>query len=148
MKKKRVVTACVAPGRNNSEASPTRRRRPSPSNDQLLDKAFELFVELGYDGTSLEAITAAAGLAKRTVYVRYHDKERLFIASVRHAIERWILPIQTLREAETADLEETLLRIGRLLLDNVLSPEGLRLLQLTSAVARQHPEISAHNVEQ
>jgi TetR/AcrR family transcriptional repressor of mexJK operon len=129
-------------------AARIRRRRPSPSNDQLLDKAFELFVELGYDRTSLEAITAAAGLAKRTVYVRYKDKEKLFIASVQRAIEKWILPVETLREAESADLEGTLVTIGRLLLQNVLSPSGLRLLQLTNAVSRQHPEIGAHSVEQ
>jgi TetR/AcrR family transcriptional regulator, mexJK operon transcriptional repressor len=124
-----------------------RRRRPSPSNDQLLDKAFELFVELGYERTSLEAITAAAGLAKRTVYVRYRDKESLFVASLQRAIEQWILPVETLRKVETDDLETTLLAIGRLLLNNVLSPAGMLLLQLTGSVSRQMPEIGAHNVE-
>ena len=131
-----------------SEPARTRRRRPSPSNDHLLGKAFELFVELGYEGTSLEAITATAGLAKRTVYVRYQDKQALFVASIQRAIEKWILPIETLRAAETDSLEETLMSIGRLLLDNVLSPSGLRLLQLTSAVSRKLPEVGAHNVEQ
>lgn len=125
-----------------------RRRRPSPSNDQLLDKAFKLFVKLGYERTSIEAITAAAGVAKRTVYMRYQDKETLFTAATQRAIEQWILPIETLRNAEMNDLEETLLRIGRLLLDNVLSPAGLRLLRLTGSVSRQLPELGAHNVEQ
>ena len=130
-----------------TERSERRRRRPSPSNDQLLDKAFELFVELGYERTSLEAITAAAGLAKRTVYVRYRDKESLFVASLQRAIEQWILPVEQLRDAETDDLEATLLAIGRSLVSNVVSPAGMRLLQLTGAVSRQMPEIGAHNVE-
>lgn len=132
----------------NASQSARRRRRPSPSNDQLLDKAFELFVDLGYERTSLEAITAAAGLAKRTVYVRYRDKETLFTASTQRAIEQWILPIETLRNAETDDVEQTLQTIGRLLLENILSPAGQRLLQLTSSVSRHMPEVGAHNVEQ
>jgi AcrR family transcriptional regulator len=125
-----------------------RRRRPSISNEQLLEKAFELFVELGFDGTSIDAITAEAGIAKRTIYSRYGDKESLFKAAMQHEIELWAKALDALQGAETDDLEESLVVIGQILLDSVLSPRGLRLLQLTGSVARRMPEIGAHNVEQ
>lgn len=125
-----------------------RRRpgRPTISDEDLLDIAIDLFFDRGFDGTSIEAITAAAGMAKRTVYARYGDKDRLFQAALTRAIEKWIVPVERLRGEETDDLDETLLRIGRILLANVLSPEGLRLLRLSNAESVRMPEISSENV--
>jgi AcrR family transcriptional regulator len=121
-------------------------RRPSLKKEELLEKAFEIFVDLGFERASIDAISASVGIAKRTLYMRYGDKETLFRAATERAIELWILPIERLREAECEDLEETLLAIGRLLVSNVLNPAGLRLLQLTNAVSGQMPEVGAHNV--
>lgn len=119
--------------------------RPTLTDDQLLDIALDLFLENGFERTSIDAITAAAGMAKRTVYARYADKVALFKAALTRAIENWIVPIDRLRMVESDDLEETLFQIGKLLLDNILSPVGLRLLRLSSAVAGRMPEIAAYN---
>src|SRR5690349_18551875 len=54
-----------------------RARRPSLSNEQLLDQALDIFLQHGFDRTSVDAITATAGMAKRTFYLRYGDKESL-----------------------------------------------------------------------
>ena len=129
------------------ERRPRRARRPSISNESLLEKAFELFVELGYEGTSLDAITAEAGIAKRTIYSRYGDKDSLFKAALQQEIEQLASAFKSLHEAETDDLEETLVKIGRILLASVLSEKGMRLLQLTGSIARRMPEIGAHNVK-
>jgi TetR/AcrR family transcriptional regulator, mexJK operon transcriptional repressor len=126
-----------------------RRRpgRPTLSNEELLDKALDLFLEQGFERTSIDAITASAGMAKRTVYARYGDKETLFKAALKRAIEEWIVPVDRLREAETADFGETLAAIGDILVANLLTPAGLRLLRLTNAVSGQMPEIGAFNVK-
>jgi AcrR family transcriptional regulator len=125
-----------------------RRRRPSISNEQFLERALELFVESGFEGTSIDAITADAGIAKRTIYSRYGDKKSLYKAALHHEIKQWSETLDGVRDAETEDLEQSLVHIGQALLDKVLSPQGLRLLQLTGSVARRMPEIGAHNVEQ
>ena len=117
--------------------------RPTLSNEALLDKALEIFLEKGFERTSIDAITAAAGVAKRTVYLRYEDKTALFKAALERAIEDWIVPIDVLRAAETDDLEETLLRVGRILVANVMSQRGLQLLRITNAESARMPEISA-----
>ena len=57
-------------------------------------------------------------MAKRTVYLRYGDKTALFKAALERAIEEWIVPIERLQAAETDDLEETLLRVGHILVAN------------------------------
>lgn len=130
------------------EVSNGRRRpgRPTLSNEELLDTALDLFLERGFERTSIDAITSAAGMAKRTVYARYGDKKSLFKAALTRAIEEWIVPVERLRAAETGDLEETLMRIGDILVTNILSPAGLRLLRLTNAESLKMPEISMFNV--
>ena len=128
--------------------SPRRPGRPSRSNEELLDKALELFLELGFERTSIEAISANAGMAKRTVYARFGDKTNLFKAALQRAIEEWIVPVERLRAAERDDLEECLLSLGHLLVANILSPAGLRLIRLTNAESGRMPEIGAFNVAQ
>jgi len=122
--------------------------RPSLSNEQLLDHALDLFLEQGFDRTSIEAICAAAGMAKRTVYARYGDKTSLFRAALQRAIALWIVPIDRLRAAEVDDLEASLLAVGQILLANIMSPAGLRLLRLTNSESSRSPEVGAYNVEQ
>lgn len=145
MKRRDPRTSAVTKPKRAATAA-RRRRRPSPSNEELLDKALELFYEHGYERTSIDTITSSVGLAKRTIYQRYGDKKSLFIAALQRAIERWIVPIERLQAVETDDLEETLLAIGQILVDNVLSPAGLRLLRLTNAESGRMPEIGKFTV--
>lgn len=122
--------------------------RQSPSqtkqrNLELLHKALDLFLEQGFERTTIDAISASVGMAKRTVYLRYGDKTKLFKAALQLAIEEWIVPVERLRAAETDDVEETLLRIGQILVTNILSPAGLRLMRITNAESGRMPEIGA-----
>ena len=118
--------------------------RPTLTNEELLDKALDLFLEKGFERTTIDAITASAGMAKRTVYLRYSDKTALFKAALQRAIEDWIVPVERLRAAESDDVEETLLRVGNILLENLMGPAGLRLLRITNAESARMPEIGAY----
>jgi len=129
-----------------AQAARRRPGRPTLTNEELLDAALDLFLERGFERTSIEAICAAAGMAKRTVYARYGDKATLFKAALTRAIEDWIVPIERLRGLESDDLEQSLLGIGQALVANVLSPAGLRLLRLTNAESVHMPEIAIYNV--
>ena len=48
----------------------------------ILNVAKRLFTTQGFDSTSMDAIAAAAGVSKLTVYSHFQDKERLFTAAV------------------------------------------------------------------
>lgn len=147
MSPKEEVRNAAADGKQSpSKPRQRRTRRPSLSNEALLDKALDLFLEQGFESTSIDAITAQVGIAKRTVYLRYGDKESLFKAALQRAIEEWIVPVERLRAAECADLEGSLLAIGQILVDNILNPAGLRLLRLTNAESGRMPEIGAYTV--
>ena len=112
-----VVRPRKGPGRQSP--GQTKQR-----NLDLLHKALDLFLEHGFERTSIDDIAAAVGMAKRTVYLRYGNKTRLFKAALQRAIEEWIVPVDRLRAAETDDVEETLQRIGQMLVTNILSPAG------------------------
>jgi len=146
-----ISTAKAAPVSDPKQ--PTRKSlrprpgRPTLSNEELLDKARDLFLEQGFERTSIDAIAAAAGMAKRTIYQRYGDKETLFLASLQHTIDEWVVPVEQLRAAESEDLEQTLLTVGRILVNNIMKPAGLRLLRITNAESARVPEIGAYTYQ-
>lgn len=47
----------------------------------VLDAARQVFAERGFDGASVDAVAAAAGLTKGAVYSRFPSKEALFVAA-------------------------------------------------------------------
>ncbi|GAA5008814.1 TetR/AcrR family transcriptional regulator [Actinopolymorpha pittospori] len=64
------------------------RGRPrNPGTDRVILKAaLELFIERGFEGTSIEQIAKQAGVGKLTVYRRWAGKEEL----LPHAIEELV----------------------------------------------------------
>ncbi|MQA11195.1 MAG: TetR family transcriptional regulator [Pseudonocardiaceae bacterium] len=63
------------------------RPRDPDADDAILRAAFELFVERGVDGTSIEQIAKHAGVGKLTVYRRWSSKEELLAAAIELIIE-------------------------------------------------------------
>src|SRR6202044_4261724 len=61
----------------NSESRSDRKRKA------LLLAATELFLDKGYDNTSMDDVAAKAAVSKPTVYKYFSDKERLFAEIVR-----------------------------------------------------------------
>ena len=79
--------------------------------DEALDLARDVFWEKGFQGTSLDDVTAATGLAKPSLYAAFGDKNALFLKilgryhariianaerilgdgpSAREAVQRWL----------------------------------------------------------
>jgi AcrR family transcriptional regulator len=82
-------------------ATPPRRKRaahlgPERRRPLVLDAAHDLFLSNGFDGTSMDAIAAAAGVSKPVVYDCFASKDELFTAMLDREEER------VLRETEAA----------------------------------------------
>jgi len=129
----------------------TARRRGRPTRDQaerldgeLLAHALDHFLEKGFEGTTLNAITASLGMSKQTVYLRYGDKLSLFHAALRRAIDEWLVPLENLRALETDDLEQTLFDVSCTIVATLMSPAGLRLIRITNAESFRMPEIGEY----
>jgi len=128
-------------GRPTSEQAEAR-------HGELLDAALDLFLEHGFELTTIEMIAARINMTKRTVYARYPDKASLFQGAVQRAIERQIVPQDVLEGFDRGDLTETLASIARLRIGQVMTPNGLRLQRIINTESYRFPEIFTANFEQ
>jgi TetR/AcrR family transcriptional repressor of mexJK operon len=130
----------------NPRSGPTREQAEA-RDVRLLDVATRLFMERGFDGTSIDAVAEAAGVSKPTVYARYHDKRDLFAAVLRGRIRRWLAPVSAAAEAEATEaspksIKTTLHELSRHMVAYSLAPEAGALQRILSAQAVQFPELA------
>lgn len=139
------VTDHIAPARRRA-GRPTREQAEA-RHEELLDAALDLFLERGYEQATIDMIAVRIGMTKRTVYARYADKAALFAAAVQRAIARQIVPRDVLETFDDGDLARTLEAIGRLRVNQVMTPNGVRLQRLINAEGYRFPEIFTANYE-
>jgi AcrR family transcriptional regulator len=60
------------------------RPRSAKAHGQVLEAAVGLFAERGIDGTSMDAIAAASGVSKATIYKHWPDKDKLALEVLSH----------------------------------------------------------------
>ena len=96
-------------GRKRAAHLGPERRRP-----EVLDAALKLFLERGYQGTSMEAIARAAGVTKPVVYACFPGKDELFRALLAREEERILGEIQAAFQGnDFGDPEQTLIERAR-----------------------------------
>lgn len=139
---------------SDTKVVPLRRSgRPSRQDAEqlrqtIIDVATAMFLDQGYGATSIDAVAQQAHMSKRTFYHRFHDKAELFAAVVRDIVSRLRPPETTgvngmaVLFAE-AELEETLLRVAKLLLRATLSPQAIALQRVILAEGSRFPELAA-----
>ena len=132
-------------GRPGAVSSPGSAREAAPPGSErtradIREAANRLFLEHGVDATTVDAICAAAGVAKGTFYLYFHRKEDLLLEyGLRRLLRiREMLPElisrKTFREALNAILDEVVRGkewgrevTGRALREMGTSWEGLRV---------------------
>jgi TetR/AcrR family transcriptional regulator, mexJK operon transcriptional repressor len=124
------------------------RKQAEERHAQLLNGALDIFLDRGYEQATIEVIAASVSMTKRTIYARYEDKAALFRAAVQQAIERWIVPDETLRSLERHDLETTLMAVARMRILHVMTPEGMKLQRIINAESYRFPDIFTSAYEQ
>ena len=107
---------------------------------QIIEGARTTFLEQGFDAASMNDIARAAGVSKGTLYVYFPNKEQLFqtICS-----EECAAQAETLfkLDADDADVEGTLTRLGVDFLTFVCRPEKASSARTVIAIAERMPEI-------
>lgn len=74
------------PGSAAGTARPVRRGRPGYSLDELLAVVVTVFNERGYDGTSMEDLSARLGIGKSSIYHHVGAKEELLALALDRAL--------------------------------------------------------------
>jgi AcrR family transcriptional regulator len=119
--------AHAAPRKRAAHLGPERRR------PQILDVAFDLFLERGYKATSMEEIARAAGVTKPVIYTCFSSKAELFGALLDREEQRMLTQIGTALAAGVRgdDTEATLTAGFTAMLQAVTdTPEAYRIALL------------------
>jgi AcrR family transcriptional regulator len=123
------------------------RAQAERRDERLIEVAEKLFLERGFEATSIDAVAEAAGVSKPTVYARYRDKADLFGAVLRRGIQSWLAPISAAaeaqaREAGRLDIETTLHNLSRQLLAIDQQPNAGALKRILVAQSLHFPELA------
>jgi TetR/AcrR family transcriptional regulator, mexJK operon transcriptional repressor len=110
-----------------TENSQARRGRPANEalGQTIVDVACELFVELGFQGTTMDKVAQRAKISKLSIYRHFENKEALFGAAIAARCHQFAP--QALFEGVEGSAEDQLMAVGSSLLRTFLNPEVRRL---------------------
>jgi TetR/AcrR family transcriptional repressor of mexJK operon len=110
-------------------------------DERLIEIAASMFMERGFEGTSVDAVAEAAGIGKATLYARYKDKGELFAAVLQRKIDRWLAMNETGEQA-TGRIEDVLLARARRTVAAALTPEAVAINRIVMAEAVRFPGLA------
>ncbi|MEM6753681.1 MAG: TetR/AcrR family transcriptional regulator [Cyanobacteria bacterium P01_C01_bin.38] len=120
--------------------------------EAILQGAIHEFVKNGFAATTMDKVTAAAGVSKTTVYSYFQDKEKLFIALIERLItNRGVAFNQLNPEMFQGEPAEVLTNFATHLLNQFAkdvseSPEFLGLIRLMIGESGRFPMLAQYMV--
>lgn len=126
---------------DSDEAKPSRGRpRDAAKNSAILEAASDLFLEMGFDGTSMDTVARRAGVSKQTVYSHFSSKEQLFGEAV-HSEIMTHYPERALEGVENHTLEADLIAVCKTLATLLMSRRAFAMYRLLVSAAARGPEL-------
>jgi len=109
--------------------------------NQILDGARRCFLRVGFEASSMNEITAEAGVSKGTIYVYFQNKEELFIELIKRERAALIgLAEHELNEGQP--IADTLKRFGMAFATKMSSDDVVRAQRIVLGVAERLPEVA------
>jgi AcrR family transcriptional regulator len=109
-------------------------RRGIERSEEMIRAASDLFLEKGYDGTSMDEIIQRAGGSKAHIYREFGGKDNLFLAAVKFLCDEVQAPIQRM-DVSALSLKAGLRKLAALLVQILLSAKHLAFQRLVFAEA-------------
>lgn len=130
----------------STRSSPLPRRRggrPDRADTERLGAAIlaaaeQIFLTEGFGGARMEAIAAAAGTTKQTVYARFGSKEALFIEVSNGLLKERFTPVSCAQ----GSLRDALVDVADQMLAAMLDPRMVRMHCIITAEAERFPELA------
>jgi len=122
-----------------------RRAGRLASGGAIREAAAAMFLENGYQGTSMDDIAAAAQVSKQTIYTHFPSKEALFADLVlgnAERVEEFVATVSRTVAAAGDDMEGGLRQLARVYLRLVMQPDVLRLRRLVLGEAGRFPDLA------
>ncbi|MBU9189605.1 TetR/AcrR family transcriptional regulator [Burkholderia gladioli] len=116
-----------------SERSPRQR---------IIEAAFRIFAEKGYESASTLAIATQAKVSKRDIYANFSNKQDMLLACIEGRGQRMNLGAALPRATSAAMLEKVLASFASRLLVEVTDPIIITIYRLAIAEVARAPEIA------
>lgn len=117
------------------------RPKDMEKREAILDAAMRLFAERGLEGVPTEAIAAAAGVSKVTIYANFKDKSAILEAIVCRETERLSRKVAEIAQSD-GSLSDRLTRVGLALMAMLSEPCHLALDRCLSMEALRSPDLA------
>lgn len=117
-------------------------RRGEQLREHILYAAKDVFIEFGYERTSMDVVAARAETSKRSLYAHFPSKEVLFGAVIELVRELYLGKLGTPAEYGPDPAEAVVRYCGRLV-QLQLWQAALRTLRIGIAEAERLPEVAA-----
>lgn len=150
---KSVTPESVTPESARTQAGPqpkVLREGSSSKRNAILAAASDLFLSVGFDRSSVDAVAAKAGVSKRTVYDYFGDKRTLLHAVVNNSAQILMTSVNSAIDEELADvsdLEHALIAFSqRLLRTTRSSPDYLVLTRLVAQESELLGDLDAQGI--
>jgi len=114
-----------------------KKRRSDAKREAILLGAKAVFLESGFGGTSMDELSARAGVSKMTVYRHFRSKEELF-AGVITKLCRQIVA-EDLEPLFDMNPEKALRCFAQRMIDIVFAPDTIELHRIVIAESRRFP---------
>jgi AcrR family transcriptional regulator len=113
----------------------------TPKQEAILLGAVQVFLRLGYAGTSMDRVAAEAGVSKQTIYSHFQDKEGLFKALME---QMTIRRFQAAFQATTlhGEPEAVLRQFAETYLKKIDDEDYLALFRVIFAESARFPELA------
>ncbi|MEX2525671.1 MAG: TetR/AcrR family transcriptional regulator, partial [Gammaproteobacteria bacterium] len=117
-----------------------RQRGVEATRRRLLDCAQSLFLEKGYNATSINNIVERAGCSKETVYRYFRNKEDILsaISEIEHG--KFLETLSTFPE-NIPDAGQGLRNMAEILMSELLSPQRMALHGMMAVEAAESPQL-------
>jgi AcrR family transcriptional regulator len=109
---------------------------PAEKRTEIVGAARALFLETGYEATSMASIAAAAGVASNTIYWYFRDKDELLVAVLDAELKSGMAAV--LRAPATDTTGRLLLVVGQLEQARRLVATVHARLQISPVIAAWH----------
>lgn len=121
--------------------------RAQAKRRQITDAAGALFLSQGFARTSMDAVTAEAGVSKQTLYAYFASKDELLIAILAEALQALGAQRDAPAPRTRTELRAALIGFGGRLLDTVLREESIAILRLLVGEVVHVPELRSSFLE-
>lgn len=105
----------------------------------IIEGARSVFLRSGFEGTSMDAVAAEAGVSKMTVYRHYGSKEALFAGVIAALCERIV--DDDLQLVFNRPPEQALRLFARKMIDIVFDQDTIELHRIVVAESRRFPKL-------